>query len=91
MGMDDEKMDVEAGVEAALDRLGAVDLYAGKNMTQEAKLALTIWVDKKLDARVGAAKELTTIINKAATEIVAHFSEAPLNWCACFVRSTCPV
>jgi hypothetical protein len=68
----------QADVEAALEELG----HNPDLRTVEARLALTAWANKLLDAWVGQAGDLGATIKQAATEIVAHFSESPTNWCA---------
>ena len=67
----------QADVEAALEELG----HNPDLGTVGARLALAAWANKLLDARVGPAGDLGATIKQAATEIVAHFSESPTNWC----------
>ena len=90
MGADDEEGgDVnvpgavsQADVEAALDLVSKELNGAGTKFTPEAKVALHAYTTAILDARVGPAGDLRATIKQAATEIVAHFSESPTNWCA---------
>ena len=76
----------QADVEAALEELG----HNPDLGTVEARVALRTYMHAYmhtymhaiLDARVGPAGDLGATIKQAATEIVAHFSESPTNWCA---------
>ena len=72
----------QADVEAALDLVSKELNGAGTKFTPEAKVALHAYTTAILDARVGPAGDLRATIKQAATEIVAHFSESPTNWCA---------
>eukprot|EP01052_Picozoa_sp_SAG31_P065579 SAG31_NODE_24405_length_482_cov_0.843342_1_plen_144_part_10 len=82
-------------VEAALDRLSAVDLNGGGKIRPQARTALVGLINTVLADQVGATVEKTSAddvamestIRLAATEIVAHFSEAPPNWCGAVLAS----